>query len=203
MKRELAEAATAAPDPVSGNNYDEELNTLKERAAYFELDKTKDFDEFKRKYINAVDNLEKVGYNINSPIERNKNGRGNANAISILGKELNSLNGYDSKVVVKKSDVKMTDLSALTAVTGDEFAMFTSKGKRLLIRGNSNSVNINADRAKQLQKQGYKWSGHTHPGLSEFNLIPSDGDRLILRCFNQKLSVVYNSKEQYLTFDGR
>lgn len=61
MKRELAEAATAAPDPVSGNNYDEELNTLKERAAYFELDKTKDFDEFKRKYINAVDNSNESG----------------------------------------------------------------------------------------------------------------------------------------------
>ena len=32
---------------------DEELQTLKERAEYFKLDKTKDFDDFKKKYLQA------------------------------------------------------------------------------------------------------------------------------------------------------
>lgn len=34
---------------------DDELETLKERAAYYGLDKTKDFDDFKQKYLKAVE----------------------------------------------------------------------------------------------------------------------------------------------------
>ena len=41
---------------------EDELQTLKDRAKYFELDKTKDFDDFKKKYLKAVDKLEKVNY---------------------------------------------------------------------------------------------------------------------------------------------
>lgn len=40
---------------------EDELNTLKERAAYFGLDKTKDFDEFKEKYTKAAETLKKEG----------------------------------------------------------------------------------------------------------------------------------------------
>ena len=36
-----------------------ELETLKERAAYFGLDKTKDFEEYKKKYLKATENLKK------------------------------------------------------------------------------------------------------------------------------------------------
>ena len=35
---------------------------MKDREKYFELDKTKDFDDFKKKYLKAVDKLEKVNY---------------------------------------------------------------------------------------------------------------------------------------------
>lgn len=34
---------------------EEELETLKERAAYFGLDKTKDFEDYKKKYLKASD----------------------------------------------------------------------------------------------------------------------------------------------------
>lgn len=39
----------------------EELETLKDRAKYFELDKTKDFAEFKNKYLKAAKTLENTG----------------------------------------------------------------------------------------------------------------------------------------------
>ena len=39
---------------------DDELATLKERAAFFELDKTKDFEDFKRKYLKAVEETKTV-----------------------------------------------------------------------------------------------------------------------------------------------
>ena len=94
----------------------------------------------------------------------------------------------------------MTDLSALTAKTGDEFAMFTKGGSRLIVRGNSVKVNINTNEARKLAAEGYKWSGHTHPGIDSISLMSSDGDREILKCFPQKGSVIYNSKGQYQTF---
>ena len=96
----------------------------------------------------------------------------------------------------------MSDLSALTAYTGDEFAMFTKGNERLIIRGNSDMVNIDIDEAKKLANEGYKWSGHTHPGINFNCLFSSDGDRIILKQFKQNKSVIYNSKGQYLTFEN-
>jgi hypothetical protein len=78
--------------------------------------------------------------------------------------------------------------------------MFTKENKRLIVRGNSNSVNIDVDDAKEMRLQGYKWSGHTHPGLTGNVLISSYGDKLVLRAFEQERSVVYNSKGLYEIF---
>lgn len=39
---------------------DEELDTLKERAAFFGLDKTKDFDDYRQKYLKLPENADKV-----------------------------------------------------------------------------------------------------------------------------------------------
>ena len=145
---------------------------------------------------------------IDMPIEQRNTGKGNPNAILTFGIELNSrqkhlleaLTEFDSRVTVPKKSVRMSDLSALTAYTGDEFAMFTKGGERLIIRGNAQSVNIDVEAAKQMAKQGYRWSGHTHPGISFNCLFSSDGDRLILEQFKQDTSVIYNSKGQFLTF---
>ena len=94
----------------------------------------------------------------------------------------------------------MNDLSALTAYTGDEFALFTKGNERLIIRENAVSVNIDIEQAKQMAQQGYRWSGHTHPGVDFNCLFSSDGDRTILKQFEQNTSVIYNSKGQFLTF---
>ncbi len=147
---------------------------------------------------------------IDSPIERKHSGKGNPNAILHFDIALNNrqrkileqLPEYDSRVIVDKKAVSMLDLSALTAKTGDEFAMFTKSQERLIIRGNSVKVNISPEDARQLAEAGYKWSGHTHPGTNEFCLYASTGDKMILQCFAQNQSVVYNSKGQYLTFGG-
>jgi hypothetical protein len=95
----------------------------------------------------------------------------------------------------------MKDLAALTAYTGDEFALFTKKNERLIIRGNKNSVNVDIVKAKKLNEQGYRWSGHTHPGILTDFATPSQGDKDILECFNQTTSVIYNSAGKYRTFE--
>lgn len=43
-----------------------ELKTLQERAKYFELDKTKDFEEFKQKYLKLPDNADTMNINSDS-----------------------------------------------------------------------------------------------------------------------------------------
>ena len=97
----------------------------------------------------------------------------------------------------------MVDLSALTSHTGDEFAMFTKGKERIIVRGNSRMVQIDIEKAESLAKQGYKWSGHTHPGFDFISMQPSDGDYSILDCFKQSNSVIYNSKGEFRTFEKR
>ncbi len=145
---------------------------------------------------------------IDSPIEQRNTSRGKPGAILHYDVELNtrqqalldSLQEYDSRVTISKTDVSMADLSALTAKTGDEFAMFTKAGERLIVRGNSVKVNITPQEAQKLNADGYTWSGHTHPGTGRNCLIASQGDVEILKCFGQLRSCIYNSAGEYLEF---
>ena len=149
-----------------------------------------------------------ISSSIEAPIESKHTGKGNPNAVLTFGVELNNrqkqlldkLPEYDSRVSVPKKSVNMADLSALTAQTGVEFAMFTKGNERLIVRGNSVKVKIGLDDAKDLSAKGYRWSGHTHPGENENCLLASAGDQLVLNCFSQTKSVIYNSKGQYRTF---
>ncbi len=146
---------------------------------------------------------------IDSPIEQRNTGKGNPNAILTFGVELNNrqkkllaqLPEFDSKFIVTKKSVNMADLSALTAVTGHEFAMFTKGNKRLIIRGNKTSVNVDLIMAQQLSDNGYKWSGHTHPGVNINTLVPSSGDKAVLKCFSQEYGVIYDSKGNFRIFE--
>lgn len=147
--------------------------------------------------------------NIDSPIEQRHTEKGKPNAIYHFGIELNRrqqmllhvLPESNSRIVVSKSDVSMADLSALTAKTGDEFAMFTKDGSRLIVRGNSCMVEITPEEAYALGKDGYVWSGHTHPGIGLNVLQPSSGDYAILNQFQQENSAIYNSVGTYLIFE--
>ncbi len=140
--------------------------------------------------------------NTNLTIMSRNSGRGNPNAITHFGAELNTrqknllqqLPDYDSSIIVKKGDVNLKDLSALTAETGNEFAMFTRGSQRMIIRGNSNKVNINGSMAQELYNAGFKWSGHTHPGTGINVKLESIGDKYILKQFNQRQSVILDDQ---------
>lgn len=158
----------------------------------------------------VVDNLGKSGIiNIKSPINSRNAYKGRPSAVYTLDVELNErqqrilevLPKYDSKVTVRKKDVSMKDLSALTAKTGVEFALFTRGSERLVIRGEIDHVNVTIKKAAQLAKEGYKFSGHTHPGGTANVLLASGDDYEILKIFNQTQSVTYNSKGQYMTYE--
>ena len=109
------------------------------------------------------------------------------------------LNG--SRAIVNKRDLSLLDLAALTTETGDEFAVFTRKGRRLVVRGGFMRVPITPDDAAALNAAGYKWSGHTHPGISDSVLTPSKGDVTILDIFKQNRTVIYNSIGKYIVIN--
>jgi hypothetical protein len=148
---------------------------------------------------------------IEQPIEQQHTGKGIPSVILHHGTALTNrqqellaqLPAYDSKVIVPKNSVNMIDLSALTAVTGVEFAMFTKGQERLIIRGNEKKVNVNTNYAAELNSQGYRWSGHTHLGTDGNSLFASKGDYDVLNSFNQRTSVVYNSIGNFSTFEKR
>lgn len=61
---------------------EDELKTLKDRAEYFELDKTKDFEEFKEKYLKASETL------------KNQGKSGIMNRVEMLQKRSNDRSGF-------------------------------------------------------------------------------------------------------------
>lgn len=145
---------------------------------------------------------------IHAPINRHS-AKGIPTAIRMVGARssdrqkrlLEVLPKFDSHVTLKKRQVFMKDLAALTAYTGDEFALFTRGKSRMVGRGNSKSVNIDTKMATQLAREGWKWSGHTHPDVSLTALTSSSGDRLILECFTQQTeSIIYTDSGKRIRF---
>jgi hypothetical protein len=100
---------------------------------------------------------------------------------------------------VRKGAVTHRDLAALTAATGDEFAVFTTGGRRLVVRGGPEGFHgiIDGQWAASMRAQGWRFSAHTHPvyeGVPTRNFLRSSGDdQAIIRVFGQERSAILNS----------
>ena len=132
---------------------------------------------------------------INNPIEQ-------AHPVdAIWGKALNKRQqslldrtpNYGDQLLVKKRDVSMLDLAAMTAKAGVEFALFTRKGKLLIVRGDGKQVPLYDSDLEYLRDNGYRWSGHTHSGNRGVDLLSSEGDKRALIIMKQRNSVIYNA----------
>jgi hypothetical protein len=125
---------------------------------------------------------------------------GNPRAIAVGAGELSprqsgvlaSLPESGSQVIIRKSGFGQNDLAALTAQTGDEFAMFTTGGRRLIVRGTADGVPITPAMGESLASQGWRWSAHTHPGGASM-LRSSIGDRAVLNAMGGEQSAILNS----------
>ena len=49
---------------------------------------------------------------------------------------------------------------------------------------------------------GWRWSGHTHPGDGINVKMPSPGDYAVLRAFGQRYSVILDVSGKYAVFGG-
>ena len=112
---------------------------------------------------------------------------------------LEELSGVGSRTITSKA-IGQNDLAALTAATGDEFAMFTTGGRRLVIRGDATSVPITPELATDLASQGWRWSSHVHPGFDASVLRSSIGDRAVLDAMGGNQSTIFNSLGQRRLF---
>ena len=112
---------------------------------------------------------------------------------------LDQLPEFGSNTIVHKS-FGQTDLAALTAATGDEFAMFSTGGRRLIYRGDFESVPITPEIAQGLAERGWRWSSHVHPGYDTGVLRSSIGDQSVLRAMGGNQSAIYNSMGQRSIF---
>ena len=104
-----------------------------------------------------------------------------------------------SWIQVKSNNVHIRDLAALTATTGDEFAIFQRGGKKILIRGNGSKWRIPKEVFDKLMSERWNWDSHSHPIIG----IPvsSPEDRNTLRRFTwQEKSTIINLKGETKEF---
>ncbi len=116
------------------------------------------------------------------------------------------LNSFDENGIAKfdrysdNIDIKMKDLSCLTAYTNIEYSLFSRNDRQFLVFGTERGIHIPDELTDYLVSSGYKWSGHTHVGETDFCLMPSDADYETLRKFRQRRSVIYNSVGKFYVF---
>lgn len=92
-------------------------------------------------------------------------------------------------VQVRPEEASIYSLAALTAKTGDEFAMFAKGDTKIVIRGNTGGWTIPKDLSRKVFDEQLRWAGHSHP--TTVNLAASDDDRKTLSLFTwQKKSTV-------------
>jgi hypothetical protein len=108
------------------------------------------------------------------------------------------LSSDGARTIVNKADVSIRDIAALTAKTGDEFAIFTNGSRRLILRGDNGRIQISAELLNQLKSEGWRWTAHSHPSVDGigFEQIAraSAGDQAVLKALGQEQSLIVNAR---------
>jgi hypothetical protein len=71
----------------------------------------------------------------------------------------------------------------------------------MIVRGTPGGVPLTKPELIALRDGGWKWSGHTHPGVADLVLDASGGDRMVLEIFGQQQSAITNSRGARNVFD--
>ena len=112
-------------------------------------------------------------------------------------KILDSLKEAGDYIVLPRRMIKASDLSYLTASTGVEFSLFTNGSLRLLVRGTNTKTPIN-HLLNKLRDEAWKFSAHTHPGISDESLKPSPDDARFLQALGQEQSLIFNPAGEHI-----
>ena len=112
---------------------------------------------------------------------------------------LDKLPNAGSFARVKKKDVSLDDLAALSAKAKCEFALFNKGKNSIILRGNYRSCNIGKTLSEEVIDNKWEWVGHSHPTITQ--LSPSEADIDALKVFTwQKKSSIIDLKGNVITF---
>jgi len=121
---------------------------------------------------------------------------------------LDQLQSPGDTIIIPKSGISQQDLAALTAATGDEFAVFTTGGRRMVVRGGADNFGgiIDESWAAARAAEGWRFSAHTHPIPESVNpsvvMRSSEGDRAILDLFDNENSAIMGSNGAMRLFNS-
>ena len=173
-----------------------ELETLKERAAYFGLDKTENFEDFKKKYIQGSKMLQTPNNTGEKATPFSERGIDIEDRLKKYIGKLNKDGEYISEVA---GTFKKQDLAIMTAETGVEYTTLTFGGKSYMIRGLEKSTTIPKDLVDALLKEKGTLDCHSHPFVGD--LSPSESDRNFLKMLTwQKESVIIDPTQNAVRF---
>ena len=92
--------------------------------------------------------------------------------------------------IFRKKHVNIKDLAALTAYTGDEFALFY-KGKRaIVVHGSPSNCNVYGETYDTIIREKWVWIAHSHPTTTKLKPSPSDVDSLKLFTWQKESSII-------------
>ena len=92
--------------------------------------------------------------------------------------------------IFRKKQVNIKDLAALTAYTGDEFALFY-KGKRaIVVHGSPSNCNVYGETYDTIIREKWVWIAHSHPTTTKLKPSPSDVDSLKLFTWQKESSII-------------
>ena len=90
----------------------------------------------------------------------------------------------------RNKEIGTEDLAALTAATGDEFALFSGKNGKIAIHGNSMKWSIPEDAWKEISEKQMIWVSHSHPTITNLMESPEDIETLKLFTWQEKSSII-------------
>lgn len=90
----------------------------------------------------------------------------------------------------RNKEVTIQDLAALTAATGDEFALFSGRNGKIVIHGNSMKWNIPEDAWNEINNHQMTWLAHSHPTMANLRESPEDIETLKLFTWQAKSCIV-------------
>ena len=94
-------------------------------------------------------------------------------------------------IQVKPEDASIYSLAALTAKTGDEFAMFAKNDVKIIIRGASNKPWIVPDDLlRRIFDEKLRWTGHSHPTTVNLEASVEDRETLHKLTWQKKSAVI-------------
>jgi len=175
---------------------EDELNTLKERAEFFGLDKTKNFEEFKEKYLDAAETIEKGLYS--ETVRRVGTNAVDLNYISSesFRRKFNQItdNSTVNDALRKYATAMLTHRKG---TDGEDLYIIDAQGNLLLrkIAGeNELGVEVSKEEANMLRTlyPGETIGIHNHPT----NILPTGSDFVVAGYRKYKSGIV-------VTHDGR